>query len=159
MLKLFSSTKNRGIFIRFSLHWTICISWRCAPQRDGDTGRWPWNRSTMDLQKGPQSPAPGRKDTINMGNNHIIIMIINGVNHLKMVNEQGADWKPFSPDIHPTLPCLSYSKIAACSNLLPSWSSPFLSPCNTNMNPHALAISTGINCISTGNGILSHWST
>lgn len=118
MLKLFSSTKNRGIFIRFSLHWTICISWRCAPQRDGDTGRWPWNRSTMDLQKGPQSPAPGRKGTINMGNNHIIIMIINGVNHLKMVKEQGADWKPFSPDNHPTLPCLSYSKIAACSMVL-----------------------------------------
>ena len=43
---------------------------------------------------------------------------INGVNHLKMVKEQGADWKPFSPDNHPTLPCLSYSKIAACSMVL-----------------------------------------
>lgn len=108
------------------------------------------------LQKGPQSPAPGRKGTINMGNNHIIIMIIKGVNHLKMVNEQGADWKPFSPDIHPTLPCLPYSKTAACSNLLSSWSSPLLFPCNTNTNPYALAISTGINYISTGTGILSH---
>ena len=114
-----------------------------------------WNQSTVGFAEGASLQLLGGKAQLTRENIHIIIMIIEGGNNLKVVYVTGYCLETLLFHHLPTPPRLSYPNAAVCSNFLSSWPSPLPSPCNTNTNPEALAVSTGIDCISTGNDILS----